>query len=1088
MASYGSFGVEPFEEASGGPGKTTASPADLTAFYADMERKEKQDKLERQASKASKRKSGSGHGLFHRKSTKRASAVPAAPPPVPNQLSPNGLPHSRDPSQDRSDLASLATHPSTTDLAAAASIIPEVLPERPDWFTTNHWVIYPGQVVKYTIHNPVGPRWYRNQHLKPPSVTRARPSSFFSPSFPPMATASMQERSEDSAGLSRSPSNSPLPTPSSSQVRIAADVNGKPRSRKTSLTAAHDTVDLLDASDPYGMNWHHQSPYDAGITAPSVVDVDTRSRVSSLNGVTRHRTVTPSPLSQSTSAVHLRPPPATEQEGTGPRIPRKLSKRRAPLFGAFRKDSKDTKSATIDERGPISMPNSPSDAEIPDKASKSEVKLPISASLTTLPTSGGEYPKRMSMLQVPAVTNIKKERRGSVLGRIARRFSVVRKPQHERQPSSSSTLQAPEHAKDDSVSQDIQEWQHISADDAKHDGRESGTPAPPPAAEAPTPEAAPPPVVTTPASPVDAAPPAVEPPRALQDADNRSSVSIEAPFSIGRLTVANPDAQADSASEGTPRKSVPAELPAEHPPARKQHTAPAAIETPAAHAAAAARVSPPPVDTGRPMSGNSASASQRPSSSVPQPTPVKESKSPFTPTHRNSESSARPSRASYESQRTSPPVHLPRASSSSPDKRHAVSRSQDLDTSKSSRRSHERERTISATRPIISSPKPMMSAAKHASSQSSPTRGKRSSHSAPPPWAPPISYMGMDNTPLSTASVIANPPTPQVMPIVPPSPSTVAPTLPPKDIPEPEFKPSGEPSPSLSATYTRHTETFRLVRSESGRVFASADTIQDAMGEQWEVMESHNRSSPKSKGKERDSAEAVRRHSKEQRSSKRRGSESQVATRATSPETQHDTSRTEEPKTTRRRSEDRRQSVERVSVNKPTPPTPASPPARPLERASTTRSVRPTSDMPAADDLNAIRAREAWEMERLFKAKSLTNTDEYNSRRISSEASSTPPRPISKDLDAMIAHGDTVVAHGSSHTAFVVQPLQAMGGRRNSASAARSADLPPLASNPLPEPPRESDYKPAPFPVMKLDTNRAPEHWTKLHDGLTTAH
>ena len=246
--------------------------------------------------------------------------------------------------------------------------------------------------------------------------------------------------------------------------------------------------------------------------------------------------------------------------------------------------------------------------------------------------------------------------------------------------------------------------------------------------------------------------------------------------------------------------------------------------------------------------------------------------------------------------------------------------------------------------------------------------------------------------------------------------------------------------------------------------------------------------SSKSKGKERDSAEAVRRHSKEQRSSKRRGSESQVATRATSPETQHDTSRTEEPKTTRRRSEDRRQSVERVSLNKPTPPTPASPAARPLERASTTRSVRPTSEMPAADDLNAVRAREAWEMERLFKAKSLTNADEYNSRRISSEASSTPPRPISKDLDAMIAHGDTVVAHGSSHTAFVVQPLQAMGGRRNSASAARSADLPPLASNPLPEPPRESDYKPAPFPVMKLDTNRAPEHWTKLHDGLTTAH
>ncbi|KAL1749008.1 hypothetical protein HDZ31DRAFT_28618 [Schizophyllum fasciatum] len=1087
MASYGSFGVEPFEEASGGPGKATASPADLSAFYADMERKEKQDKLERQASKASRRKSGAAHGLFSRKSTKRASAVPAAPPPLP---APDGTLRAPDSAQDRSDLASLATHPSTTSLVAAASIIPDVLPELPDWFTTNHWVIYPGQVIKYTIHNPVGPRWYRNLHLKPPSVTRARPSSFFSPSFPPMATASVQERSEDSAALSRSPSNSPLPTPSSSQVRIAADANAKPRSRKTSLTAAHDTVDLLDASDPYGMNWHHQSPYDAGITAPSVVDVDTRSRVSSLNGVTRHRTVTPSPLSQSTSAVHLRPPSSGEQDG--PRIPRKLSKRRAPLFGAFRKDNRDSKAATIDERGLISMPNSPTEAEIPDKASKSEVKLPISASLTTLPTSGGEYPKRMSMLQVPAVTSIKKERRGSVLGRIARRFSVVRKPQHEKQPSASST-HPPEHARDDSVSQDLQEWQHISADDAKHDSEQSGTTAPTPTPDAPTPDVAPPPpVVTTPASPVDAASPAVEPPRALHDPDSRSSVSIEAPFSIGRLTVANPDAHADSGSEGTPKQAAPA-LPSEHPPAKKQHTAPAAIETPAAQAPPAARVSPPPVDTGRPMSGNSAAASQRPASSAPpQSASVKEAKFPSAPSHRNSESSTRPSRASYDEQRTPAPVAAPRASSSSPDKRHAAARSQEQDLSKSSRRSHERERTTSATRLVISSPKPITSAAKHASSHSAPTHGKRSSHSAPPPWAIPASYTGVDNTPMSNASVIANPPTPQVMPIVPPSPSTIAPTLPPKDMPSPEPKPSGEPSPSLSATYTRRTETFRLVRSESGRVFASADTIQGAMGEQWEVMESHNRSPSKSKGKEKDSAETVRRHSKEQRGTRRRGSESQVTTRATSPVVQHESPRPEEPKATRRHSEDRRPSAEHVSAHKPTPPTPASPPARPLERAPTSKSVRPTSEMPAAEDLNAVRAREAWEMERLFKAKSMTTSDEYHARRISSEAPSTPPpRPISKDLDAMIAHGDTIVAHGSSHTSFVVQPLQGAAARRNSASAAARPPevvLPPLAPNPLPEPPRESDYKPAPFPVMKLDTKRSPEHWTKLHDGLTTAH
>lgn len=69
----------------------------------------------------------------------------------------------------------------------------------------------------------------------------------------------MPEHSEDAAGTSGTPSHSPLPTPDSSQTRVAD--SGKPRSRKTSQTTP-DNVDLLDVTDPWGTNWHHQSPYD----------------------------------------------------------------------------------------------------------------------------------------------------------------------------------------------------------------------------------------------------------------------------------------------------------------------------------------------------------------------------------------------------------------------------------------------------------------------------------------------------------------------------------------------------------------------------------------------------------------------------------------------------------------------------------------------------------------------------------------------------------------------------------------------------------------------------------------------------------
>ena len=156
----------------------------------------------------------------------------------------------------------------------AQSIIPDVSIDNPQWeakeleWATTSAIAFS---AKHPIHNPMGPRYYKNHHIIPPHAKRDnRPPSIFSPSFPPMAP-SLHTRSQDSSWAldpSRSPSGSPLPTPQSSQTRIH-DPSSKSRSRNTSQTA-HDNVDLLDVSDPWGQAWHHQSPYDVGLTRTSV--------------------------------------------------------------------------------------------------------------------------------------------------------------------------------------------------------------------------------------------------------------------------------------------------------------------------------------------------------------------------------------------------------------------------------------------------------------------------------------------------------------------------------------------------------------------------------------------------------------------------------------------------------------------------------------------------------------------------------------------------------------------------------------------------------------------------------------------------
>jgi hypothetical protein len=228
--------------------------------------------------KLSKRRSNS---IWSRKSVKRSTAPAAAPQK--HQSQPDLLSEAQDQQrrgEEEREMERLEEQKDTVPQAlnSPRSIIPDSARDLPAWYNKETWSSsLPAFRLKYNVHNPVGPRWYQNHHLIPPSHVKpaSRPPSVFSPSFPPMASSTSQDRSEDATrmpGPSRTPSNSPLPTPNSSQTRVE-DSGAIPRSRKTSQTA-HDNVDLLDVTDPWGTNWHHQSPYDIGLSNGQIsVDV-----------------------------------------------------------------------------------------------------------------------------------------------------------------------------------------------------------------------------------------------------------------------------------------------------------------------------------------------------------------------------------------------------------------------------------------------------------------------------------------------------------------------------------------------------------------------------------------------------------------------------------------------------------------------------------------------------------------------------------------------------------------------------------------------------------------------------------------------
>ncbi|KZS95893.1 hypothetical protein SISNIDRAFT_329179 [Sistotremastrum niveocremeum HHB9708] len=241
----------------------------------------------------------------------------------------------------------------------------------------------------YTIDNPVGPRWYLNHHLlRADARSQLRPPlSHHHPAHPS--------------------TQSSLPDPSQPH---------EPRKRK--ISATNPNVHLLDGSDPWGTNWHHDSPYDIGLER-TPEPTPPRMRNTQSYQPPQTNKIRPSPLSQSTSAPEVLAPP-------GPTPTRKLSKRR--------KDSLPGRAPSDNEQTPSS--ESAGGTRLQRKLSKPSPNTALS-DLPSHYSSSGPAASRTSL-------GNGQEKRSSLLGRMAKRFSMMRRPVSDfRTNGSSSELSEP---------------------------------------------------------------------------------------------------------------------------------------------------------------------------------------------------------------------------------------------------------------------------------------------------------------------------------------------------------------------------------------------------------------------------------------------------------------------------------------------------------------------------------------------------------------------------------------------------------------------------------------------------------------------
>ncbi|EMD41960.1 hypothetical protein CERSUDRAFT_61918 [Gelatoporia subvermispora B] len=1062
-------------------------------------------------------------GLLSRKSVKQTddSQPPetAAPPPVQKQ-------HSSDKGKEREgsfDSFSLFNH---------ASIVPDPLQELPAWYrldverATAHAAHFR---TKYPLHNRSGPRYYRNLHLLPPARENDAPATF-SPSFPPMPSA--PEHSQDPirlANRSRTPSGSPLPTPSSSQIRIH-DPNTRVRSRKTSQNGP-DHVDIVEISDPWGSSFHNQSPYDVGVhpdpgaAAPEpespTSPVASRPRRRSFNaGIGRHKTVTPSPLSQSTSAIHLHAYVDTDHQ-----ITRKLTKRRKPFAGLFGTHHNSPKRA--------SDRPAPSSSQTPSPHSTTTRSEQALARSKSTKRESSLVPSSSPMSSPPPDGAGRSEKRGSMLGRLARRFSILRRPDASKSPIGID-----------------HDWQDVTSPDTL--GRQPSPGAAPsgearrisvhPSKSQEPVKRVPPPSLAPDPEPLQSTSRSVA---SKKDDDDQSvtSESLGSP-TRGKLTVANPDEPSDS-NDTTPVKP------------KRQLSPVASPQLPSLTIPQQPEVLPiaSPI---QPVSPGSVSLEGS----------VREVAFEYLPEIPGSEVSlVRPAQVSHTSLPV-PPKHdviheedtpmpppsppLPAIPFSPPPPNPPPNYDHTLPPTPVSTRPSSpalTERTISPSMRLSQTDQSLSHAA---SMMTVMTSG--------------VTSTMLDESPLSRMSMLANPPTPHaISAILIPDASTM-----PKNATNQGRAAPSDPSPTkekdgsrrVKGSKSRQTETFMLVRSPSGTVHPQGDLIL-AMGEQWAVVESPVDQPKRTRNRERSRS----REPMDERPARERGDTSLQKRQYPTNTSRNDPRAKPSTSPTRGGADAYHRPESRVHV-----PGPADERAPDLERGRSRRqepsatkssshsrdpedrnslgrntsgrtsgSARPTSGLPSAAEMNTLKAKDAWEMERLWKARSMA----YGPDGV--PVVSTPPTIGDSSRPSTIASSDfrhmgTIpsttdvyrmnsmpATHGTNHTFYTVQkPSHRSNGsptthmpttshtdiyshhaiqqpnhapnsprhhpqspRSHSGHVSPSSPTDPTAArhNPLPEPPRLLSYQVPPLPPSLAGPrdSTASEYRAK-YAGLTTTH
>lgn len=706
-------------------------------------------------------------------------------------------------------------------------------------------------------------------------------------------------------------------------------------------------------------------------------------------------------------------------------MPRKLSKRRG-LSGIFGSYGKTTS---------LSLPTSPVADILSQPHPPRDEKSKRASTMPSVPPSSHR-----------PISAIKKDRRGSIIGRLTKRFSVTRKQSntvdHEDLPHTEAHSTEMRLAFSKSSEKLSKRVPPPSLDNIEVDE------------------------ITL---------------KAIHDPDRRSLISVDASFpATGKLMVANPDApsseistppQVDAplpvhqanTSDSQPWRSADKRSssgPSQHPPLDPSLSAvsysplsPAPAQNPASTS-----FSPSPLN-GHMYTSDSANAIKSPrhgsaSAGYSQGQSVDDNISHILSNHRRSEEYRRPrspERGPPPPSSTTKPVPLPDVSIAPPPPS-ATTKPIPL------------PKTFAPPPPpppATTQPIPVPHSVNVSSTASGQIQDEylthRASHLS-------VSQTIVEDSPLSAASMLVNPPTPQINDeLAIPTESTASSV--------PRRTSSRDPSPGISSVTTRETETFKLVRTKSGNVQTACEII-PAAGEQWEVVEevAHTRRSSKSKDQDRsdrdhgDTREKDRNALKESRrqekksiemdaeGSDRRGKPTSRSSRQHSVDNVPQTQKTYSNKSVARsssmesrspapasmraqeetrsgRTRDGQRSNRKISGShsaSPTKPSSSSS-TRPLERAPS-KSTRPTSELPSAADLNALRAREAWEMERLYKGHSMYGMEpniEAVSPPMTIPVSSVPvstgsifPSATSKTNGA---------THGSSHTSFVVQNFASQG-------------------------------------------------------------